>query len=39
MIVLGGDKIVPVLSFNGKQISAECGPITSALQTWYELTN
>jgi branched-subunit amino acid aminotransferase/4-amino-4-deoxychorismate lyase len=36
MIVLGGDKIVPVLEFNDKKISEEKGPITARLQQWYD---
>jgi len=36
MIVIGGDKIVPVLEFNDKKISNEKGPITTRLQRWYE---
>ena len=36
MIILGGDKIVPVLEFNDHKISAEKGPITARLQVWYE---
>lgn len=36
MIVLGGDKIVPVLEFNDHKISDEKGPITARLQVWYD---
>lgn len=36
MMVIGGDKIVPVLNFNGKPISKEKGPIAKLLQDWYE---
>lgn len=32
MMVLGGDKIVPVLNFNEKPISSIRGPITQSLQ-------
>jgi len=32
MIVLGGDKIVPVLRFNGHLISEKKGEITSMIQ-------
>lgn len=39
MIVFGGDKVVPVLSFNDKQISKERGPIATRLQQWYAATN
>lgn len=36
MIILGGDKIVPVLEFNDHKISEQKGPITSRLQQWYD---
>lgn len=36
MIVIGGDKIVPVLSFNDKEIGQKKGPITEMLQKWYQ---
>ena len=39
MMVLGGDKIVPVLNFNGKPISEKKGHITGMLQEWYEKEN
>lgn len=39
MIVLGGDKIIPVLNFDDKVISEKRGPITLKLQDWYEQTN
>jgi branched-subunit amino acid aminotransferase/4-amino-4-deoxychorismate lyase len=35
MIMFGGDKVVPVLSFNDKVISEEPGPITRQIQKWY----
>jgi branched-subunit amino acid aminotransferase/4-amino-4-deoxychorismate lyase len=39
MIVMGGDKIVPVLNFDNRVISEKCGPVTYSLQEWYEKTN
>lgn len=36
MAVIGGDKIVPVLNFNGKKIREKKGPIVSMCQEWYE---
>ena len=36
MMVIGGDKIVPVLNFNGKSISKKKGAIAALLQDWYE---
>jgi len=39
MIMLGGDKIIPVLNFDDKAIGEKCGPITFSLQEWYEQTN
>lgn len=35
MMVIGGDKIVPVLEFNGKKISEGKGKLTSMFQDWY----
>ena len=35
MIIFGGDKVVPVLMFNDKQISEVKGPITKMIQQWY----
>lgn len=32
MMVLGGDKIVPVLNFNDQPISPQRGPIATILQ-------
>ena len=39
MIIIGGDKIVPVLEFNGKKISDKKGPFTTLFQEWYEIEN
>lgn len=39
MIIFGGDKVVPVLSFNDKQLGQEKGPITARLQEWYAATH
>lgn len=39
MMVIGGDKIVPVLNFNGKKISESKGKFTEMFQEWYELEN
>jgi hypothetical protein len=39
MIVLGGDKIVPVLSFNDHPITETRGPFTKLFQDWYEQMN
>ena len=37
MMVVGGDKIVPVLEFDGRVIGrGEVGPVTRRLQQWYE---
>lgn len=36
MMVIGGDKIVPVLNLNGQRIRTQKGPIASSLQKWYE---
>ncbi len=35
MMVIGGDKIVPVLNFNGKKISEAKGKFTEMFQDWY----
>ena len=35
-MVLGGDKVVPVLNFDDKPISPQRGPITTMIQEWYE---
>lgn len=35
MMVIGGDKIVPVLNFNDRRISEKRGPIVELLQEWY----
>ena len=32
MIIFGGDKVVPVLSFNDKTISKVKGPVTKRIQ-------
>lgn len=32
MMIIGGDKIVPVLNFNGKRISDVKGPFTKMFQ-------
>ncbi len=32
MIIIGGDKIVPVLEFNDKVISQKKGPLTKMFQ-------
>jgi len=40
MIIIGGDKIVPVLAFNDKVISSTGkGKFTSMFQKWYRNTN
>jgi hypothetical protein len=39
MIIIGGDKIVPVLEFNDKLISKEKGRFTELFQKWYKNTN
>ncbi len=39
MMVIGGDKIVPVLNFNGKKISEKKGKFTALFQEWYEKEN
>jgi hypothetical protein len=39
MIILGGDKIVPVLSLNDKFISKEKGKFTAMFQQWYRMNN
>ena len=39
MMIIGGDKIIPVLEFNGKKISDEKGPFTRMFQEWYEIEN
>lgn len=39
MIVIGGDKIIPVLNFNDHPISKEKGRFTEMFQGWYEQTN
>lgn len=39
MIILGGDKIVPVLSLNDKVISKEKGKFTQLFQNWYRSNN
>jgi hypothetical protein len=39
MIILGGDKIVPVLTFNDKVISKEKGKFTKLFQAWYRSNN
>lgn len=39
MIIIGGDKIVPVLSFNDKLISEKKGKFTSMFQQWYKGTD
>lgn len=36
MMVIGGDKIVPVLNFNGKQICEKRGKYVQMFQEWYE---
>lgn len=38
MMVVGGDKIIPVLFLNDREISKERGPIVTRLQSWYEKT-
>ena len=38
-MVIGGDKIVPVLNFNGKVISKKKGPYAIMFQEWYEREN
>ena len=38
MFVIGGDKIVPVLSLENHKISDKKGPIATELQDWYEST-
>jgi hypothetical protein len=35
MMVIGGDKIVPVLNFNGKVISEKKGKFATMFQEWY----
>lgn len=39
MMVIGGDKIVPVLNFNGKKISEKRGKYVQMFQEWYEKQN
>jgi hypothetical protein len=39
MIIIGGDKIVPVLEFNDKVISKEKGKFTAMFQKWYKENN
>lgn len=39
MMVIGGDKIAPVLNLNDKKISEKRGYITELLQEWYERMN
>ncbi len=39
MIIIGGDKIVPVLSFNDKVISETRGKFTEMFQQWYRKTD
>lgn len=36
MMVVGGDKIVPVLNLNGHKIRDRKGPVADSLQQWYE---
>ena len=38
MMVLGGDKVVPVLNFDDKPISPKRGPVVTLIQEWYEST-
>jgi hypothetical protein len=35
-MIIGGDKIVPVLKFNDVSISKTKGKFTTILQNWYE---
>ena len=39
MIIIGGDKIVPVLEFNDKVIGTQKGKFTEMFQKWYKGTN
>jgi hypothetical protein len=34
-MIIGGDKIVPVLQFDGHTISPTKGPLATYLQNWY----
>lgn len=38
MMVVGGDKIVPVLNLNNHPLREKKGPVASSLQQWYEKT-
>lgn len=38
MVVVGGDKIVPVLNLNDQPICTKKGPVAISLQQWYEQT-
>lgn len=39
MMIIGGDKIVPVLEFNRNKISSSKGKFTKLFQEWYEKEN